>query len=139
MNNNLLDLFWEGFELESYEQLDARRLQIRLKSKASHLPTCSHCGRNTPLIHDFSYRRVRERDLFDYQVWLEVPVRRVRCPDCGPRREHIDWLPGRLALTQGMVSWVETLVRLMPIKHVSALLNLHWHKVKAIDQRRLAR
>ena len=139
MNNNLLDLFWEGFELESYEQLDARRLQIRLKSKASHLPTCSHCGRNTPLIHDFSYRRVRERDLFDYQVWLEVPVRRVRCPDCGPRREHIDWLPGRLALTQGMVSWVETLVRLMPIKHVSALLNLHWHTIKAIDQRRLAR
>jgi transposase len=36
-----------------------------------------------------------------------------------------------------MVNWVETLVRLMPVKQVAELLNLHWHTVKGIDHQRL--
>ena len=104
-NNNLHDLFWEGFELQSDEQLDARHLQIRLKAKASHRPTCSHDGLNTPLTHDFSGRR-------------------VCCLDCNSRREHIDGLPGHLALTQAMVNWVETLVRLMPVNSAKTLLGV---------------
>ncbi|EMD99037.1 transposase, IS204/IS1001/IS1096/IS1165 family protein [Stutzerimonas stutzeri NF13] len=38
-----------------------------------------------------------------------------------------------------MVGWVETLVRLLPIKHVADLVGLHWHTVKAIDLGRLHR
>ena len=136
---SLLELFWEGFELESYEQLDARTLQLRLSPKPSHPPCCSRCGQTTFLVHDVSWRRVRERDLFDYRVWLEVPVRRVRCPTCGPAREKIPWLAGRRQLTQAMVNWVETLARLMPVKQVAELLGLHWHTVKAIDHQRLTR
>lgn len=30
-------------------------------------------------------------------------------------------------------------MRLLPIKHVSALTELHWHTIKGIDRRRLAR
>lgn len=139
MDASLLDLFWEGFELERYEPLDARTLCLRLTPKLSQAPLCSGCGQSTLLIHDVSWRRVRERDLFDYRVWLEVPVRRVRCPSCGRRREQIRWLSGRRQLTQGMVSYVEALVRLLPIKQVAELLGLHWHTVKQIDRDRLAR
>lgn len=136
---NLLDLFWEGFELESYEQLDAQTLLLRLIPKPSHPPCCSRCGQTTFLVHDVSWRRVRERDLFHFRVWLDVPVRRVRCPTCGPAREYIPWLAGRRQLTQAMVSWVEALVRLMPVKQVAELLGLHWHTVKSIDHQRLTR
>ena len=38
-----------------------------------------------------------------------------------------------------MVNWVENLVRIMPVKHVADLLNLHWHTVKSIDKHRLER
>lgn len=38
-----------------------------------------------------------------------------------------------------MVNWVESLVRLMPVKQVAELLNLHWHTVKEIDHHRLAK
>lgn len=99
-NANLLDLFWKGFELESSEQLDAQTLQLRLSPKSSHPPCCSRCGHATFLVHDVGWRR--ERDLFEYRVWLDVPVRRVRCPTCGPTREHIPWLAGRRPLTQAM-------------------------------------
>jgi len=139
MDASLLELFWEGFEVESHEHVDAQTLCLRLKPRASHAAFCSGCGQSTFLIHDVSWRRVRERDLFDYRVWLEIPVRRVRCPRCGPRREQIRWLAGRRQLTQGMVNYIEALVRLLPIKQVAELVGVHWHTVKAIDRDRLAR
>jgi|TARA_R110000851_G_scaffold13455_1_gene46005 transposase len=37
-----------------------------------------------------------------------------------------------------MVSWVETLVRLSPIKHVAELVGLQWYTVKTMDHRRLS-
>ncbi|MNF72236.1 Transposase [compost metagenome] len=139
MDANLLALFWEGFKFKSYEANGPDSLVIHLKPCDSHTPRCGRCGRQSPLIHDTSHRRVRERDLFHYRVWLAVPVRRLRCAVCGPTRERIDWLVGRQPLTRAMVDWVEHLVRLMPVKHVAQLLGLHWHTVKTIDQRRLAR
>ena len=38
-----------------------------------------------------------------------------------------------------MVGYIESLVRLLPIKQVAELLGLHWHTVKDIDYRRLQR
>ena len=139
MDASLLALFWEGFELDRYELLDTHSLLVTLKPDPARPPRCHRCGQASTLIHDTHRRRVRERDLFQYRVWLDVPVRRVRCRQCGPRRERIDWLIGRQSLTCAMVSWVEALVRLMPVKHVAELLGLHWHTVKAIDYRRLQR
>ncbi|ROT93287.1 ISL3 family transposase [Marinobacter sp. R17] len=139
MNANPLALFWEGFTIESYTQIDSQSLLIRLQPAADCLPCCSGCSQHTLAVHDTSIRRVRERDLFHYRVWLEVPVRRVRCVACGPRLEQIRWLSGRQRLTVGMIHWVESLVRLMPVQHVAQLLGLHWHTVKAIDHRRLTR
>jgi len=139
MDAKLPALFWEGFELDSYEPFGTDSLLIRLKPAAGRPPSCGGCGRPTALIHDAARRRGRERDLLQYRVWLEVPIRRVRCPECGPRRERIDWLAGRQPLTQAMVRWIEVLVRLLPIKHVAELTGLHWHTVKAIDHRRLLR
>ncbi|WP_020684016.1 ISL3 family transposase [Marinobacterium rhizophilum] len=137
MDASLLDLFWEGFELESYEIPPPNSLLLRLAPKSSQPPFCSDCGQATLLIHDVSRRHVRERDLFNYWVWLEVPVRRVRCADCGVRREKIRWLAGRRNLPQALVNYVEALVRLLPVKQVAELLGLHWHTVKSIDHQRL--
>lgn len=139
MNANPLTLFWEGFTIESYAQIAPHSLLIRLQPADSYTPCCSGCHQPTFAIHDTSLRRVRERDLFHYRVWLEVPVRRVRCLTCGPRIEQLRWLSGRQRLTAGMINWVESLVRLMPVQHVSQLLGLHWHTIKSIDHQRLKR
>lgn len=139
MNANLLDLFWEGFEPDSFSFIDHQSLLIRLRPKPHHSPCCGSCNQYTLDVHDVSIRRVRERDLFNQRVWLDVPVRRVRCVHCGPRVEAIAWLPRRKALTLNMISWVESLAKLLPIQHVSKLLGLHWHTVKSIDHERLRR
>lgn len=139
MNANPLALFWEGFTVKSSTQVDAQSLHIRLQPAEDHVPRCSVCRQHTPAVHDITTRRIRERDLFQYRVWLEVPVRRVRCANCGPKLEEINWLSGHQRLTASMISWVESLVRLMPVQHVALLLGLNWHAVKAIDHQRLKR
>jgi transposase len=137
MNANLADLFWEGFVVEFYSEISPQGLLIQLQPDLVRSPCCSGCGQYTLAVHDVTNRRVRERDLLNYRVWLDIPVRRVRCATCGPRVEHIPWLSVRHRLTKAMVQWTEALARLMPIQHVSQLLGLHWHTVKAIDYHRL--
>jgi len=136
---NLLVLFWEGFEPIQHSCVDSQTLRIRLQAKADVVPRYSRCGRQVSLVHDVHWRQVRERDLFSCRVWLEVPVRPLRCPTCGPSRERIPWLAGRRALTVAMVRWIETRTTLLPLAHVARLLGLHWHTVKAIDHQRLCR
>ena len=134
---NLLDLFWEGFQLTEHQILNVQQLLIHLEPSRS--PHCSGCNTIVSCVHDTHRRRVRERDLFDHRVWLDVPVRRVKCPRCGVRIEQIDWLDGRRHMTMAMRCHAEALVRLLPIKHVADLLGLHWHTVKQIDKQRLQR
>lgn len=138
-NANLLSLFWKGFTIKSFHPVSEQTLIIELKPDDDLVPQCSGCHRKTSAIHDVHIRQVRERDLFQYRVFLKVPVRRLRCPGCGPCLEFISWLPGRRHLTTSLVNWVETLVRLMPVAHVAELVGLHWHTVKAIDYTRLQR
>ena len=136
---NLLSLFWEGFEFDRIVASDDDQVVLGLRPDAGIAPCCSGCGQRTLAIHDVTQRRIRERDLFSRRTWLMVPVRRVRCVDCGVRIESIPWLPSRQRMTTGMISYVEALVRLLPIGQVASFLGLHWHTVKAIDLARLQR
>ena len=139
MNASVWNLFWKGFLPTSHECLDDLSLRIRLEPDPHQIPVCSGCGHACFLVHDVHHRRVREAPLLTYRVELDIPVRRLRCPTCGPTRERIDWLPGRSGVTETLRQWVERLVNLLPIRHVADLVGLHWHTVKAIDKRRLQR
>ena len=134
---NLLDLFWEGFQLKSHRQLSSQQLVLVLEPDSA--PRCSGCGHPVDRVHDRRRRTVRERDLFDQRVWLEVTVRRVACARCGVRVEQIDWLDGRRHLTLALRCYAEALLQILPVKHVADLLGLHWHTVKQIDKQRLER
>jgi len=139
MNASVWNLFWKGFLPTSHECLGDLSLRIRLEPDPHQIPVCSGCGHACFLVHDVHHRRVREAPLLTYRVELDIPVRRLRCPACGPTRERIDWLPGRSGVTETLRQWVERLVNLLPIRHVADLVGLHWHTVKAIDKRRLQR
>lgn len=51
--------------------------------------------------------------------------------------ERIDWLEPASRLTRRLQTWLEGLLRILPISHVSQLTGLHWHTLKALDKRRL--
>ncbi|MDO8253488.1 ISL3 family transposase [Shewanella algae] len=126
---------WEGFEAVHTEQ-NQQTLIIHLKPiDNGH---CA-CGKPAKAVHDASLRSVSERTILAFQVQLRLPVRRILCPDCGIVREHISWLKPYARQTTQLIEHVEALLKLLPIKHISQLLGLHWHTIKTIDKRRLAR
>lgn len=130
---------WEGFLPSHVSCLSASECLIQLQPDPSYTPRCSGCQQASPLIHDVSVRRIRDRDLFEYRTWLEVPVRRLRCPRCGVRREALSWLSVYSRLTERLRQQAETLCRLLPLKQVASLTGLHWHTLKTIDKSRLER
>lgn len=130
---------WEGFHPVSCTVLSSTECLIALVADPTHLPRCPGCNRPCIQVHDTSVRRVRDQDLFEYRVWLDIPVRRVSCSHCGVGREQLSWLAPRSRITERQRHYVEVLLRLLPIKHVAQLTGLHWHTLKAIDKVRLAR
>lgn len=137
LNPSLLGAVWKGFHVTHTEEISDSHLLLILEPDPSLSPRCSRCGQPCGLIHERTVRRVRDRDLLDKRVTLEVPLRRVDCLRCGRVIEALDWLSPHRRLTRRLEAWVEALVQLLPIQHVCHLTGLHWHTVKAIDKRRL--
>jgi len=130
---------WEGFRVDSCVEREDSSLLITLRETASSA-VCGACQQPCSLVHERRRRLVRDRDCFDRKVWLDVPIRRMDCHHCGARvAQQISWLDRHSRITHRLRIWVETLVQLLPIKHVAQLTALHWHTIKTIDHQRLER
>lgn len=132
-----LAAFWPGYDVVACGHSAENTLTITLEPKASELPRCGRCQQPSPLIHDRRVRLIRDRDWLDQRVQLRLPVRRVDCLKCGRITEHISWLAPASRLTRRLCAWVESLLQLLPISHVSQLTGLHWHSIKRLDKSRL--
>ena len=132
-----LAAFWPGYDVVACSHYAENTLTLSLEPRAADLPRCGRCQQPCPLIHDRRIRLVRDRDLFDRRVRLRLPVRRVDCLSCGRVTEHISWLAPASRMTRRLGAWIETLLQLLPISHVSRLTGLHWHTIKTLDKRRL--
>jgi len=106
MNPIDLATFWPGYAVVASSQHAENTLTLILEPLASELPRCGRCLEPIPLIHDRRVRDVRDRDLFDQRVQLQVPVRRVDCLSCGRVPERVDWLEPASRLTQRLRAWV---------------------------------
>ncbi|MDX9698174.1 MAG: ISL3 family transposase [Rhodocyclaceae bacterium] len=132
-----LAAFWPGYDVVACNHSPENALTLTLEPRAADLPRCGRCQQPSPLIHDRRIRLIRDRDLFDQHVQLRLPVRRVDCLTCGRVTEHISWLAPTSRLTRRLCAWIESLLQLLPISHVSQLTGLHWHTLKTLDKRRL--
>lgn len=132
-----LAAFWPGYDVVACSHSAENTLTLTLEPRAADLPRCGRCQQPSPLIHDRRIRLVRDRDLLDQRVQLRLPMRRVDCLTCGRVTEHISWLAPASRLTRRLCTWIESLLQLLPISHVSQLTGLHWHTIKTLDKRRL--
>lgn len=132
-----LAAFWPGYDVVACDHSVEKNLTLTLEPRAAELPCCGRCQQPCPLIHDRRIRLVRDRDLLDQRVQLRLPVRRVDCLTCGRVTEHISWLAPASRMTRRLCAWIEGLLQLLPISHISQLTGLHWHTIKTLDRRRL--
>lgn len=139
MTNHNLDLpFWEGFIASKLER-QAGAIFITLKRDPAAAMVCGGCGMHCHQVHEACVRLIRELPMFGEPVWLRVPLRRLRCGQCGPRTEYVAWLDRHARITRAMADWVGLWCEKLPVAHVCKLAGLHWETVRRIERAKLER
>jgi transposase len=136
---------WERFQLIEVRRVEARDSSERPQVQLELVPggdeaVCSGCGQVVVgPAHDISRRPIRDLPILDAETVLVVHLRRVLCPDCGPKVEALPWVERYGRVTVRLAESVARLCAVLPIKHVAAHYGLHWEQVKNIDKAYLQR
>jgi len=99
-------------------------------------PLCHNCRMPGANLHSQGFRRmVRDLNVADRQVWLQVAYRKVWCPQCGKARvEHLSFCDSPQRLTHRLRRYIYGLCKLLPVAEVARHLELDPKTVKAVDQ-----
>jgi transposase len=98
-------------------------------------PHCSHCGSVTPLTHAHTKRSIRDLNLTDKSVWLNVSYRKVYCPVCNRVRvEQQEFVEPYARVTKRLARYIHDLCKMATIKEVAEHMGLDWKTVKNIDK-----
>lgn len=130
--------FWEGFLVSNLERHPESTV-ITLEADSSIPPTCSGCGCLNPQVHETVWRTIRDMPMLGDPVWLQVPLRRLRCASCGTRVERVGWLDRHARMTRRLADFVALWCEKLAVAHVCKLSGLHWETVRKIDRERLER
>lgn len=134
---------WEGFQVGAVQRRERspdrprEEVWIELIEVKGEAMRCSGCGRPLDRVYDIEQRWVRDLPLLDAETWLRLPRRRVDCPKCGPKVEHLPWLEPYSRVTRRLADSVARLCRDVPIRQVAAYFHLDWKTVKRIDKEHL--
>ena len=134
---------WDGYRIGTVGRLEASverprpEVWIELHPTAERL-RCSGCLEESSATHDVTARWIRDLPLLGAETRLLVHRRRVACPTCGPRLEHVEWLDRYSRVTRRLGESVARLCQVLPVKHVADFFGLGWDAVKAIDKAHLA-
>lgn len=109
---------------------------IQLQPDQRYRPVCHECQGAPGTIHSRGHRRmIRDLNLADRQVWLDVEYRKVWCPACRKARvEHLSFCDSPQRLTHRLRRYIYALCKLLPITQVAEHLGLDPKTVKAVDQ-----
>lgn len=100
---------------------------------------CSGCGRRVDELHDVYEREVRDLPCFEYRTTVVVELHRVRCPDCGIKRERVEQLPSKAPFSKRFEDAVGQACESAPARRVARQFGLAESTVRSIDWRYLQR
>jgi len=117
-------------------QPDSTGALIHMEPDLRFHPVCHDCRTPARTVHTTGYvRMVRDLNLTDRQVLLQVNYRKVWCERChGARVEHMSFCDASQRLTHRMRRYVYDLCKLLPVAQVARHLGLDPKTVKAIDK-----
>lgn len=90
-------LGWPGYRVyrsEINQAAKTLRLWVRRKHGNRKL-VCSGCGQRVREMVTAYEREVRDLPCFEYRTTVVIELYRVRCPDCGIKREKVEQLPSK--------------------------------------------
>ena len=118
----------------------AKTLKLWIRRKRGNRKLdCSGCGRKFTEIHDTSERPIRDLPWSGFTATVFVEVYRVKCPDCGVRREKVPLLPSKAPFSQRFEDAVGLACEMAAARQVARQFGLPASTVRAIDLRYLER
>lgn len=129
--------FYPGYIVTAIVNAPRKGLLIRLKPLGHAV--CPRCGSTCSSVHQSRERRLREAPFpGSIRVWLEMPVRRVRCR-CGCRaNERIPWVVPHQRMTARFIAEVQRRLRSdVSVNQICHELDLSWKTVRRFDKEQL--
>lgn len=108
---------------------DESRLVVHLERKLLHKLPCSCCGERRWCYDTLRQREWQHVPLWGIAVTLVYAPRRVDCPTCGVKVEHIPWGPTKSSLSLPLVILLATWSKLLALNVVAALFGVSWATV----------
>ena len=134
-------LSWPGYRVyrhEIDEPAKVLRLWVRRK-RGNRKIECSGCGRKFTEAYDVSERAVRDLPWSEFQTTVFIEIYRVKCPDCGVRREKVLLLPSKAPFSKRFEEAVGLACESASARQVARQFGLPASTVRAIDLRYLER
>jgi transposase len=134
-------LGWPGYGVYRHE-IDERAKTLKLwvrRKNGNRKIECSGCGRRVSEIYDVSERAVRDLPWSEFRTTVFIEVLRVKCPDCGVRREKVLQLPSKAPFSKRFEDAVGQACESAPARRVARQYGLAASTVRAIDLRYLER
>ncbi len=95
---------------------------------------CGGAARFVASLYDNRWRRARDLDCGDREVYLDFEMRRVNCQTCGVKNERLAFLSDNTKFTLRFAMQIGGLCRAMTIQDVARHMRLDWHAVKELDK-----
>jgi len=134
-------LNWPGYRVYRHE-IDERRKKLRLwvqRKRGNRKIECTGCGRKFREFYDLSERAVRDLPWGEFQTTVYLEIYRVRCPDCGVKREKVLQLPSKAPFSKRFEEAVGEACESASARQVARRFELAASTVRAIDLRYLER
>ena len=134
-------LRWPGYRVYQHE-IDEKAKTLRLwvrRKRGNRKIECSGCGRKFTEIYDLSERAVRDLPWSEFQTTVFLEIYRVRCPDCGVKREKVLLLPSKAPFPKRFEEAVGLACESASARQVARQFGLPASTVRAIDLRYLER
>jgi transposase len=134
-------LGWPGYQVYQQEiDEEDKRLKLRVRRKRGNgRMVCSGCGRRVTEIVAVYEREVRDLPCLEFQTTVVIELHRIRCPDCGVKREKVDQLPSKAPFSKRFEEAVGKACESAAARQVAHQMGLAESTVRAIDRRYLER
>ena len=134
-------LDWPGYRVYQHE-IDEKAKTLKLwirRKRGNRRFECCGCGRKFSDIYDTSERAVRDLPWSSFTATVFVEVYRVKCPDCGVKRERVPLLPSKAPFSKRFEDAVGLACEMASARQVGRQFGLPASTVRAIDVRYLER
>lgn len=123
---------WKGFVYES-SRLDNHdrhaTLTIELRARSGSKGLCGRCQQPSPGYDQLPARRFQFVPLWGMPAYFVYAPRRVQCPRCGIRVEHLPWALGKRPLTKSFAWFLAAWAKRLSWQEVSRSFKTSWEAV----------